>query len=151
MSSENKPRIMVADSERSEIDRSVLTWLNFYPGLPVDMVRTEAQLGVDEPGMAVSAITSAYINKSYILGGYEAEYQFTLIYRIKPGISMDKSLTANEVLNRAGDWARKNKPYLGEGIRVKKVEPISIARTYAQYENGDEDHHISIKITYEVI
>lgn len=151
MSLENKPRVMVADSERSEIDRSVLTWLNFYSELPVDMVKTEAQLGVNEPGMAVSTITSAYINKRYILGGYEAEYQFTLIYRIKPGNSMDKSLTANEDLNRIGDWARRNKPYLGEGIRVRKVEPISIAKTYAQYEDGDEDHHIPIKITYEVI
>ena len=144
---------MVADSERAQIDRSVLAWLNTYPDIPedVDMVKTEAQLGVNQPGMAVSSITSAYISKSYILGGYQAEYQFTLIYRIKPGNSMDKSLTANETLNRIGDWSRQNKPDLGHGIRVLKVEPISIARTYAQYEDGDEDHHIPIKIIYEVI
>lgn len=151
MSSENKPRIMVADSERAKIDRSVIIWLSTYPDLPVDAVKTESQLGVNEPGMGISSITSAYINQSYICGGYEAEYQFTLIYRIKPGNSMNKSLEANEVLNRMGDWARKNKPVLGEGIRVRKVEPISIAQLYAPYEDGDEDHHIPIKITYEVI
>lgn len=151
MSSENKPRIMVADSERAEIDRKVLIWLNTYPNSPVATVTTESQLGVNEPGMAVSSITNAYINKSYILGGYQAEYQFTLIYRIKPGNSMNKSLQANEDLNRIGDWARRNKPDLGQGIHVQKVEPISIAETYAQYEDGDEDHHIPIKITYEVI
>lgn len=151
MNSENKPRALVADSERAAIDRSVLIWLNTYPENPVADIKTESQLGINEPGMAVSAITSAYINKSYILGGYQAEYQFTLIYRIKPGNDMNKSLTANETLNRIGDWARQNKPNLGAGIRVQKVEPISIAQTYALYEDGDEDHHIPIKITYEVI
>lgn len=150
MSSSEKPRAMVADSERAEIDRKVLIWLSKCPELPVE-VSTESQLGVNEPGMAVSSITNAYINRPYIYGGYEAEYQFTLIYRIKPGKSPDKSLTANEVLNHIGDWARRNAPDLGEDIHVKKVEPISIAEMYAQYEDGDEDHHISIKITYEVI
>lgn len=150
MSLENKPRVMVADEERAAIDRNVLIWLNTYPYLPVD-VKTESQLGVNEPGMAISSITNAYISMAYICGGYEAEYQFTLIYRIKPGNSMDKSLQANELLNRMGDWGRKNKPDLGAGIRVRKVEPISIAQTYAQYDDGDEDHHIPIKITYEVI
>lgn len=151
MSSENKPRMMVEDRERASIDRNVLIWLSSYPDLPVDAVKTEAQLGVNEPGMAISSITSAYINKAYICGGYQAEYLFTLIYRIKPGNSPDKSLKANELLNHMGDWARRNKPNLGEGIRIQKVEPISIAQTYALYEDGDEDHHIPIKITYEVI
>lgn len=150
MNSENKPRALVEDNERAEIDRSVLIWLNTYPDLPVAAVTTESQLGINEPGMAVSSITNAYINKSYILGGYQAEYQFTLIYRIRPGNSMDKSLLANESLNRVGDWARKNPPSLGVGINVRKVDPVSIAQTYALYEDGDEDHHIPIKITYEV-
>lgn len=150
MNSENKPRVMVADSERAEIDRNVLIWLNTCPDIPVATVTTESQLGTNEPGMAVSSITNAYINQAYIYGGYQAEYQFTLIYRIRPGNSMNKSLVANETLNRIGDWARRNKPDLGKGIHVQKVEPISIAETYAQYEDGDEDHHIPIKITYEV-
>lgn len=151
MSLENKPREMVEDRERDDIDRKVLAWLSDYPDLPVYMVTTESILGVNEEGMAVSAITSAYINKRYILGGYQAEYQFTLIYRIRPGNSQDKSLRANEALNRIGDWARRNKPNLGEYIRVVKIEPISIAEKYANYEDGDEDHHIPIRITYEVI
>lgn len=142
---------MVADSERAEIGRNVLIWLSSCPELPVDMVKTQSQLGTNEPGMAVSAITSAYINKAYIYGGYNAEYQFTLIYRIRPGNSMDKSLQADEILNRIGDWARMNPPDLGEQIHVQKVEPVSIAELYAPYEDGDEDHHIQIKITYEVI
>lgn len=150
MNSDKKPRRIVEDRERVRIDRSVIIWLNQCHDVPVATVTTESHLGVNEPGMAISSITNAYISKSYITGGYQAEYQFTLIYRIKPGTSMDKSLMANETLNRIGDWARSNKPELGAGIRVLKVEPVSIAQTYALYEGGDEDHHIPIKITYEV-
>lgn len=151
MNLSGKPQVLVADEERAEIDRKVLIWLNTCPNLPVATITTDSQLGVNEPGIAVSSITNAYISKSYICGGYQADYQFTLIYRIKPGDSMDKSLLANEALNRIGDWARKNKPDLGHGIDVRKVEPISIAQLYARYEDGDEDHNIPIKITYEVI
>lgn len=146
---DNKPLRMVASEERTEIDRKVIAWLNSYPEKPVK-VTTDGQLGVNVVGLGVSSITSAYIKRFFILGNYEAEYQFTLIYRIRPS-SADMSLQANELLNRIGDWTRKNRPDLGEGIIVRKVEPIAIASTYAQYEDGDEDHHIPIKITYEVI
>lgn len=143
-----KPR--VAPNERSKIDRNVLIWLNKFPDLPVMLVTTESQLAVDKTGMAVSAVTNAYINKSYILGGYQAEYNFTLIYRIKSGKSPDASLSADELLNQIGDWCIYKKPDLGKEIRVLKVTPTSQAELYALYENGDEDHHISIRIVYEV-
>lgn len=142
-------RRMVAAEERAKIDRNVIIWLNTFPDRPVD-VTTQGQLGNNVTGLGVSSITSAYINRSFILGGYEAEYTFTLICRVKPDGSPDKSLQANEFLNRIGDWAARNKPNLGNEIRVRKVEPTSIAETYAQYADGDEDHHITIKIIYEV-
>lgn len=151
MISENKPKLPVAAEERAAIDRNVLIWLNKFPDKPVGMITTESHLSVDEPGMALSSITSAYKDKIYILGGYQAEYQFKVIYRIKPGKSMDKSLKANETLNLIGDWASLNKPNLGEKIRVISVSPISQAELYAPYENGDEDHQIMMKITYEVM
>lgn len=129
----------------------MLIWLNTCPEIPVDAVKTESQLSVNQPGMAVSAITSAYKSETYITGGYRAEYHFTLIYRIKPGNSMDKSLQANEVLNDIGDWAIEHHPVLGENIVVQDVQPVSMAKIYALYEGGDEDHHIEFKIDYEVI
>lgn len=152
---ENKPRALVAASERDKIDRSVLIWLNDFPELPDnlsrDMVVPESHLLPNTTGMALSGITTAYVNRWYILGGYEAEYNFKVIYRIIPGKSMDMSLEANELLNRLGDWAIHNKPDLGEGIHVRKVTPTSQAELYAPYENGDEDHQIMMKIIYEVI
>lgn len=153
MKSSEKPLVMVAASDRAKIDRNVLKWLNTCDIVKENVagVLTESQLGSNEPGMGVSKITNAFVSKSYIYGGYQAEYQFTLIYRIKPGGSPDKSLQANEVLNRIGDWAMENFPDLGEGITVQRVRPTSIAETYANYDDGDEDHHIEIKIIYEVI
>lgn len=151
MNSEKKPRAMAAASEREKIDRNVLVWLNTFPERPVATITTGSHLPADEAGMALSSITSAYIDKAYITGGYQAEYQFKVIYRIKPGNSIDKSLRADELLNRLGEWAISNKPDLGKGIQVIKVGPASQAELYAPYENGDEDHQILMKLTYEVI
>lgn len=147
----NKPRALVAAAERDKINRNVLIWLNTFPEKPVANFTTETHLPINDTGMALSSITSAYINRSYIFGGYEAEYNFKVVYRVVPGNSMDKSLKADELLNRLGDWAMRNKPDLGEGIRVVKVTPTSQAELYAPYENGDEDHQIMMKIIYEVI
>lgn len=147
----DRPRSPVRAGERTKIDRNVLRWLNTFPDRPEEGFTTESHLLPDRSGIALSAMTSAYINKSYIIGGYEAEYQFRVIRRIKPGGSMDRSLQADELLNCLGDWAIQNPPGLGEGIQVVKAEPTSQAELCAVYDNGDEDHHILMKIIYEVM
>lgn len=151
MISKEKSKTMVANTERERIDRNVLIWLNKFPDRSIGTITTETQLKADESGMALSAITSAYAVSRYIVGGYLAEYQFKVIYRIKPGNSMDKSLLADELLNKLGEWSMCNPPDLGEGIHVQRVEPTSQAELLAIYENGDEDHQILMKITYEVL
>lgn len=150
MSSNDKPKISVSAAERSGIDRKVLAWLNQYPELPVAVVKTEPQLPLNEKGMALSASTNAYYSKRFILGGYQAEYSFRIIYRIKPGDSMNARLEALETLNTMGDWCSENHPDLGEEIRVLRVSPTSSAELYAPYENGDEDYFIEMSLTYEV-
>jgi hypothetical protein len=102
--------------------------------------------------MALSTIQAAYIVKKYILGGYQAEYQFKVIYRMKPGNSNDKRLKADETLNALGDWAAsKTPPDIGDGRRVIRIEPTTRSSLFAVYENGDEDHQILMKMNYEVI
>lgn len=103
--------------------------------------------------MALSTIQGAFILERYIIGGYKAEYQFKLIYRLKPGTSMDKRLKADELLDRIGSWVQfnKNDLFLGEEIRVLSVEPTTRSSLFAIYENGDEDHQILMKLNYEVI
>ena len=102
--------------------------------------------------MALSTIQAAYIVKKYILGGYQAEYQFKVIYRMKPGNSNDKRLKADETLNALGDWAASEKPpAIGDGRKVIRIEPTTRSSLFAVYENGDEDHQILMKMNYEVI
>lgn len=170
MISNDKPLSFVTREEEDSISRKVMAWINTYPDLPlsIDIVQYE-QLMDDAPGMAVSSIQGTYITKRYITGGHQAEYQFKIIYRIKPGTSNDKRLAADELLDRIGSWAyasthnvggwsyndfkiKKVTPVdLGENINVISIEPTTRSGVFAAYENGDEDHQILMKLTYEVI
>lgn len=141
-------------AEEDQISRKLLAWLNTFPDKPVDLIRFEF-LPADTAAMALSTIQAAYIVKKYILGGYQAEYQFKVIYRIKPGNSNDKRLKADELLNELGDWAElfggvNDDPFIGEGKRVIRIEPTTRSSLFAMYENGDEDHQILMKMNYEV-
>lgn len=151
LKSEKKPITFVEEAEEERLSRSTLVWLNTFPNLPetVDTIRYEF-LRDDVPGMALSTIQGARITKRYILGGHQAEYQFKLIYRIKPGNSMDQRLKADELLDRLGVWASRNKPDFSP-LRVLRVEPTTQASLFSMYEGGDEDHQILMKLTYEVI
>ena len=145
----------VSAAEEDQVSRKLLAWLNTFPDKPVDLIRFEF-LPADTPAMALSTIQAAYIVKKYILGGYQAEYQFKVIYRMKPGNSNDKRLKADEMLNALGDWAElfggvNNDPFIGEGKRVIRIEPTTRSSLFAVYENGDEDHQILMKMNYEVI
>lgn len=142
-------RTLVTAEEEQRISRSVMAWINTYTALPVAIVNFE-QLKADAVSMAISTIQAAYIVRQYITGGHEGEYQFKLIYRIKPGTSNDARLKADELLNAIGEWAKSNPPSLGEGVRVIKCEATTRSALFAIYENGDEDHQILMKINYEV-
>ena len=129
-----------------------MIWANSFSDddMPAATINYEF-IAADSAGMALSTIQGAYITRKYLLGGHEAEYQFKIIARIFPGTSNDKRLKADAVLNRFGDWAMQNYPSLGDGIRVRRMETASRATMFARYEGGAEDHHILMKMTYEVI
>lgn len=154
------PKPLVAAEEEDKISRNVLLWLNTFPYIPDAVLAGSPMIPIDfeflsdnMPCMALSTIQAPYITKNYIAGGYEAEYQFKVIYRIIPGNTTgpDKRLKADELLDRLGDWVQRGTPDLGEGIHALRVEPTTRASKFAEYENGDEDHQILMKLTYEVI
>ena len=147
--SSNKPIALTSYKDFEEISRAMLVWVNTFPDKPVPVIKYE-MLDVDdgdETGMALSTIQSTYITRQY-LSGYQAEYQFKIIYRIRPGNSNDKRLKADEILNQFGDWARNNKPNLGEGVQALKVEQTTLSSKFAAYEDGYEDYQILMKLTY---
>ena len=139
----------VSAAEEDQVSRKLLVWLNTYAELPVDIIRFEF-LPADTSAMAMSTIQAAYIVRRYITGGYVAEYQVKIIYRVKPGNSNDKRLKADELLNAIGDWATGKRPDIGTGKRVVSLEPTTRSSLFAVYENGDEDHQILMKMNYEV-
>lgn len=142
--------VLVSADERERISRGVLVWLNKFPDKPVAI--NYEQLDDDKPGMALSSIQGAYMTRRYIIGGYEAQYQYKVLYRIQPGTSNDKRLKADELLDRLGQWAAENTGQLDLGsARVRRAEINSAAAVFAAYEGGDEDHQILMTLTYEVI
>lgn len=147
-----KEKKLVSSEEEQDISRKMMVWANSFSDddMPAATINYEF-LAADSAGMALSVIQGAYITRKYLLGGHEAEYQFKIIARIFPGTSNDKRLKADAVLNRFGDWAMQNYPSLGDGIRVRRMETASRATMFARYEGGAEDHHILMKMTYEVI
>lgn len=138
--------------EEDALERALMAFINTFPDLPfgVPIVQYE-QLPADLPAMAVSLIQGTFITGKYIYGGHSAQSQFKIVYRIKPGTSNDKRLSADELLNKIGSWAAASKPDLGEGIHIQKIERASRSALFAAYDNGDEDHQILMKLTYEVI
>lgn len=148
---ETKARVLVSSEEQEEISRRVIKWLDTWPDRPPETGRFEFEtLKEGKTCLALSTIQSAYKVLEYITGGYKAEYQFKIIYRVIPGNSTDKRLQADALLNKLGTWATQNKPDLYPLVSVR-VEPTTQASLFAMYENGDEDHQILMKLTYEVI
>lgn len=146
----NQTRELVSSADEQRISRAMMAWVNTYPDLPVGIVNFE-QLKADAPSMALSTIQAAYIVRRYIYGGYRGECQFKLIYRIKPGVSNDARLKADELLNAIGDWAAENSPTIGDDVKIVKVEATTRSSLFAMYDNGDEDHQILMRMIYEVI
>lgn len=151
MEGEKNPKVYVEQTEEEAISRLVLIWLDSCPEIPAGIGKIGFEsLNTDEKSFTLSVVQGAYVTKRYILGGHQAEYQCKLIYRIKPGNSMDARLRADEALNRIGVWCSRNKPDLG-ALRALSVEATTQAELYAMYESGWEDHQIFLKLIYEVI
>lgn len=146
---ENRPRTLVSAEEESQIARTVIEWLNAYAGKPLPRVDFEF-LGKSS-GLTLSTIQSPFKLKQYITGGYLAQYQFQIVYRLIASNS-DERLSADEALNMFGDWAEKNPPSsLPNGIIRWRTKRDTSASTMARYDNNAEDHMISLTTTYEVI
>lgn len=147
----DKKAVAVLAAEEDQVSRRLLVWLNTWPEKPREIPLIDfGYLPADRPGLAMSPVQAAYVTRRYILGGHQAEYQFEVIYRVRP-VGSDKRLQADEALNALGDWAAAGRPDIGEGKRVMRVEPATRAALAAAYEDGTEDHRILMKLTYEVI
>lgn len=143
-------KTLVSAEEEGRVGRELLTWLNTYPNKPVDEISFELLLP-DRVGMMMSNIQAAFKLRQYICGGYQAQYQFKLVYRSSPDAD-DSRLAADEILNSMGAWAEEN----AQNLHIPGVTTISVRRDsnsslFAIYENGERDHQILMNLIYEVI
>jgi hypothetical protein len=141
----------VTTEEEDQVSRFILGYLNRFPDKPVDLIGFE-YLKDDEPSMAISLIQGTDKTRSYITGGYEAQSQFKVIYRLQ-ATNNNARLGADELLNSLADWAVTNTSLieLGGNRAFRSLESNTRSALFGRYENGDEDHQILMTLTYEVI
>lgn len=151
MLKENKPKIPVSIEEESQLVRALLSWLNTCPEKPVNQIDFD-YLDDNAAGISLFTVQAAFKTKQYILGGYQAQYQFKLVYRLQPD-NIESRLTADEVLNKIGAWAEENASELstGAGIQSVRIRRDSCAALFAVYDDGTIDHQILMQMIYEVI
>lgn len=138
---------LVPAAEQDTISRALLRWLNEYPDKPA-AVNFE-YLSAGRPDLALSTIQGAYKTREYVRGGYQAQYQFKLIYRAQPQFDGER-LAMDELLDAYADWAaaRRPLPDIGPGKRALRITANTRASLFARMDNGDEDHQILMTMDY---
>lgn len=141
---ENK--ILVPAEERSQVARAVCAWLNSCESKPVKKIDFEY---IGDTGMCVSSVQSAYKTRQYVLGGYEAQYQFHIVYRSRP-TTADARLKMDEILDTMAEWCLQSLPALEGNMVAQRVECTNGAALSARYDDSTEDHAVQLNLIYEV-
>lgn len=133
-----------------EVRDAVKAWLQSCPELPLPDITFE-DLPANNTGIAFETAQSAVYLQKYILGGYRAQYQFRILYRIIPSDDND-ALEANRALTAIANWCEESeeKPQLTDAVNIR-IERTSDAAILAAYEDGTEDYGIDLTLTWEVI
>ena len=138
-------RDIVPESE--QVARAVRAWLNRYPAKPMRMVDVDF-LG-ETSGLAMETVQAAYKTKRYITGGYQAQYQFAILYQTV-ATTANERLEADEILNNYAAWAEATPPELPENCQFIRVNRNTNAALLGRDANGSEVHQILFTLLYEV-
>lgn len=143
----NDNQTLIIAPEAEQVARSVRAWLNTYSEKPVRIVDVE-YLG-DGKGLTISTVQAAYKTRRFITGGYQAQYQFSLIYQATPTTANER-LEMDEVLNDYASWIEATKPELPEKCRFLRCTRNTNAALLGRDANGSEVHQILFTLLYEV-
>lgn len=146
MPNNNNPIIVTPEAEK--VARAVRSWLNTYPSLPTAIV--EYEFLEEETGLTVVTTQAAYKTKQFILGDYEAQYQFAIMTRTIPMTALER-LAVDELLNNIALWATQNPIQLESPCRTVRVVQNTNAALLGRKQNGVEDHSVNMTLVYEVI
>ena len=145
MPNENEPRDVTPEAE--QISRAVRAWLNQYPDKPMKMVDVEF-LG-ETSGLALTTVQAAYKTRRFILGGYQAQYQFAILYQMVPTTTNER-LQADEILNNYAAWVEATAPTLPENCSFRRCTRNTNAALLGRNGDGSEVHQILFTLLYEV-
>lgn len=146
---DNTLRPLAAESAEA-IHRALHDWLNGCPELPPGVEVTFESLPENARGLCFSTDQAPIYVARYILGGYKAQYQFRLIYRVLPSDDSD-ILDAVEVLTKISAWCAEASPPTIENAATVKVSRTSDAAILAAYEDGCNDYGTTLTMTWEVL
>lgn len=142
----NNETLIIAP-EAEQIARAVRAWLNTYSEKPVRMVDVE-YLG-DGTGLTISTVQAAYKTRRFITGGYQAQYQFSLLYQTTPTTANER-LEMDETLNDYASWIEETKPELPAKCKFLRCTRNTNAALLGRDANGSEVHQILFTLLYEV-
>lgn len=140
---------LVAAATAQEVHAAVKAWLNGCTQLPQGISVSFENLPANDPGICFSTDQSPVYAARYIGGGYKAQYQFQVIYRVLPSDDGDM-LAAVDCLTDISAWCETAEPPLIEGAINTRVERTADVAVLNAYEDGCTDYGCGITITWEV-
>lgn len=148
---QQKAKVLVSAEEQAQIVRTLRAWLNSSPPVQALSLVLDYEYLPETRGLTMTTSQGAYKTAQFILGGYRAQYSFRIVYRAIAE-DTDERIAMDEALNAIGAWAETNDPPdFGEAIRVRSIRRADTSGIFARYDDGVEDHQISIIFDYEVI
>lgn len=148
---DNRNITPVSFKEHNYVGHALLEWLNEYTDFPRFISRIEYEKLDSENSMSIFATMSAYKTQPYIDGSYDAQYQFSIVYRTATSDSEER-LDAAAVLSDIAAWAenRSNLPNLGEGKKALSVERTTSEIMSGRNDDETEDYQILMVMSYKV-
>lgn len=143
----NNNQTLIIAPEAEQIARAVRAWLNTYSEKPARTVDVE-YLG-DGTGLTISTVQAAYKTRRFITGGYQAQYQFSILYQTTPTTANER-LEMDEVLNDYASWVEATEPVLPNNCRFVRCTRNTNAALLGRDANGSEVHQILFTLLYEV-
>jgi len=140
--------LLAAKSAMSAV-RSVRTWLNACTELPSGMTVSFEDLPENDVGICLSTEQAPVYAARYIAGGYRAQYDFRIIYRVLPSDDGDM-LNAVEDLTDICAWCETTAPPNLDNAVNEKITRTSDVAVLAVYEDGTSDYGASLTLTWEV-
>lgn len=129
--------------------RAVRDWLRSCPDLPNGLTVSFEDLPENDVGICLSTEQAPVYAARYIAGGYRAQYDFRIIYRVLPSDDGDM-LDAVEALTDVCAWCEMTAPPDLSGAINEKISRTSDVAVLGVYEDGTSDYSASLTFTWEV-